>query len=74
MSCGLGSCTSVACLQNLLDSFLESGKVVTLLLDLSSSFRDLYMSTKLRLVDFLDERLLVVRPYVKPLLVIGIVL
>ena len=74
MSCGLGSCISVVCLQDLLDSFLESGKIVTLLFDLGSGFRDSYVSTELRLVDFLDKRLLIVWPHVEPLLVTGVVL
>ena len=65
----------LTCLQDFLNSFSESWEIVPLRLsNLGDSLCDSYMSTKLRLVDLLDEGLLVVRSYITSVLVLGLVL
>ena len=65
----------LVCLQDFFDSFSKSWEIVLLRFsDLGDSLRDSYISTELRLVDFLDEGLLVIGSYVTPVLVLGLIL
>ena len=65
---------SVIYLQNLFNLFFKLRKVIILLFDFSSSFYNFYISFKSQLIDLLNKRLLIVQPYIKPLLVIDVVL
>ncbi len=68
-------CIGLACFQDFLDSFSKSWEIVLPRLpNLGDSLRDSYISTKLRLVDLLDEGLLVIRSYIASVLILGLVL